>query len=234
MISAKVMQAISDHAKRDYPRESCGVIIIVKGRKKYIPCRNIAPNGNDFAIHPEDYALAEDAGKVAMIVHSHPNTAPKPSPADLIGCERSNLPWLIINWPTGLTYEFEPTGYKAPLLGRVFQHGVLDCYTFIRDYYDQNLNITLPDFVRGDNWWLGEDDLYLDNFAKAGFSRVDELQEHDVILMTVASSKPNHGAVYVGDSRIEHHQVNRLSSRDVFGGWYQKITTDYLRHNRFL
>jgi proteasome lid subunit RPN8/RPN11 len=227
------MKEISSHAEQAFPSESCGVIVIVKGRKKYIPCRNIANQG-DFAIHPEDYAGAEDLGKIVMIVHSHPNVSPKPSAADLIGCERSGMPWLIINWPTAKTYEFKPTGYKTPLIGRVFQHGILDCYTFIQDYYDQNLNITLPDFYRPDNWWLSGANLYLDNFESAGFTQVDDLQEHDVILMTVASKVPNHGAIYAGDGKIEHHLVNRLSSRDILGGWYSKISTHYLRHKEFL
>jgi cell wall-associated NlpC family hydrolase len=48
--------------------------------------------------------------------------------------------------------------------------------------------------------------------------------------MTIGGSKvPNHGAVYLGDGRIGHHQQNRLSSIDIYGGYYQKMTSKILR-----
>ena len=226
----KLNQAISDHADECYPRECCGVIIVKKGKKQYIKCRNIAEGSNDFAIHPEDYANAEDAGEIITIVHSHPQSNPQPSTADLLGCEQSGIEWLIIATLTKEVHTFKPSGYIQPLMGREFKHDVSDCYTFIRDYYDQKLNITIPDFARDENWWLSGQNLYLDNFKKAGFHEVKEIQQHDIILMRVASPVPNHGAVYVGDGKMEHHQSLRLSSRDQYGGWYQKISVMILRH----
>lgn len=225
-----MMHDIQKHALAEYPRECCGLIVVVRGKERYIPCRNIADSNNEFVINPEDYAEAEEKGEILKIVHSHCNVSPKPSEADLIGCEQSGLPWLIISVPSLLTQEIKPRGYKTPLMGRQFLHGVLDCYTFIRDYYDQVLGVKLPDFKRADNWWQGGENLYLDGYRKAGFERVDDLQEHDVILMRVASPVPNHGAVYVGDNKIQHHQVDRLSSCDVYGGLYRKITVMTLRH----
>jgi proteasome lid subunit RPN8/RPN11 len=224
-----IQSEIFEHAKECYPRECCGLIVIVKGRKKYKPCRNIA-TGLQFAIHPEDYAIAEDSGVIDTVVHSHPNLSPLPSPADLIGCEQSGLKWLIISYPSGNIYEFEPSGYVMPLYGRSFQHGTVDCFTFIRDYYKQELNIDMPDYYRADDWWLSGESHYIDRAENAGFYPVDDLQVNDVILMQVGSQVPNHGAVYVGDNKIAHHQVGRLSSLDVYGGWYLKITSGILRH----
>lgn len=229
------MSVISDavkHAQEAFPRESCGLVVVRKGREKYVPCRNVANNKHSFVIDPEDYANAEDMGAVIKVVHSHPKSAPKPSESDLIGCEKSGLPWIIVNPQNCEHYEFEPTGYELPLMGRKFQHGVIDCYTFIRDYYKQVLNIDIPDFDRADNWWQGGENLYLDGFESAGFVEVDkdDIQEHDVLLMQVISPVPNHGAIYVGNGKIQHHQVDRLSSEDVYGGWYRKIHTMTLRH----
>ena len=224
-----IQSDILEHAKQCYPLESCGLIVIVKGRKRYKPCRNIA-TGMQFAIHPEDYADAEDSGIIDTVVHSHPNLSPLPSPADLIGCEQSGLKWLIVSCPNGNTHEFKPTGYVLPLFGRSFEHGTIDCYTFIRDYYKQELSIEIPDYQRQQEWWLKSENLYLDNFKAAGFRQIDELQQHDVILMTVGGQVPNHGAIYLGDNKIGHHQVGRLSSKDVYGGWYAKITTHIVRH----
>ncbi len=72
----------------------------------------------------------------------------------------------------------------------------------------------------------------MDNFADAGFVVVepDDLLVGDVFLMQVNSEVPNHAAIYLGDGLILHHLQGRLSSRDVYGGYWQKITTHTLRH----
>lgn len=225
-----LMQIIREHAEREFPRESCGLVVIIKGRQRYFPCRNIADRNEHFVIHPDDLVAAEDAGTLSMVAHSHPNIAAIPSQADLVGIERSGVPWLIINIPTGDYTVTAPTGYQAPLIGRQFSHGVLDCYELIKDYFRQELGISLPSPQRDDEWWLKGQNLYLDNFEAAGFDRVEIPQQHDVLLMQVASRVPNHGAIFLGDGCILHHQAGRLSSKDVYGGWHRKITTHILRH----
>ena len=226
---------IRAHAARDYPRESCGLVVVRKGRPHYMMCRNVAERNEHFVIHPADQAAAEDAGELLLVVHSHPNISPLPSQADMVGCESSGVPWLIVNWPTGAVHQFSPSGYAAPLYGRQFSHGVLDCYAFIQSYYLQALGLVLPDFGRPDEWWLKGQNLYLDGFAAAGFEQVAGVpQMHDGLLMRVGAPVPNHGAVFLGDGCIGHHQMGRLSSRDVYGGWYEKITTHVLRHRSLL
>jgi len=238
-----ILNAIREHAAEAFlvvdangqPRESCGVVIVRKGKQRYVACRNIADRNEHFVVHPEDLAAAEDEGEIMLVVHSHPNFPATPSDSDLVGCESSGVPWLIINWPTGVTHYFEPSGYEAPLYGRQFAHGILDCYSFIQDYYLRELKIVLPKFKRPDEWWLKGQNLYLEGFAEAGFKSVtSDMQKHDVVLMQVGSQVPNHGAVILGDGCIGHHQMGRLSSRDVFGGWYQKIVTHTLRHESLL
>lgn len=231
-------EAICAHAAQVYPRESCGVILIRKGREQYYPCRNLSVQADQFELHYEDYAAAEEVGAITAIVHSHPSRSAQPSQADLVGCENSGLPWVIVSWPTGTMYEWTPTGYQAPLIGRVFTHGRLDCYTLIRDYYQRELGIALPEFARRDHWWTDGQNLYRDNFEAAGFVTIapDQLRRHDVILIQLGTEAtnpkhvPNHGAVYVGDGVILHHPMNRLSGRDVFGGLWLKQAMLYLRH----
>lgn len=230
-----ILADIRAHAARDYPRESCGLVVIWKGRMRYVPVRNIAERNEHFVMHPQDQADAEDLGEVVLVVHSHPDLPPMPSQADLVECEKSGLPWLIVNWPTGAVHQFSPSGYVAPLYGRVFSHGVLDCYSFIQDYYRQELGIELPDFERQDEWWLKGQNLYLEGFTAAGFEKVSgPMRAHDGLLMRVSAPVPNHGAVYLGDGRIGHHQMSRLSSRDIFGGWYEKVTVAVLRHRSLM
>ena len=227
-----LIDEIAAHAKRELPRESCGVIIVFKGRHKYIPCVNDSNGTNDFSMSAKSFADAEDLGEVVYIVHSHPYTRNQPSISDLVNIERTNLPWLIINPYTKEYTVTNPSGYIAPLIGRHFQHGVLDCYSIIKDYYKQELNIEIPDYKREDNWWMLGQNLYLDNFESAGFYRVvdEPVKAHDVVMMTMGSSTVNHAGIITQDGYLLHHVTYRLSSKDVYSGYYRNITTHVVRH----
>ena len=230
----KILPAIREHAAASAPQECCGVAIVRRGKLQYVPCRNLyAGAGDVFWIDPVDYAAAEDQGAVVAIVHSHVNAAPEPSMADRVGIEATGKPWLIVNHPVGHYTLTEPSGYVAPMIGRPFAHGVLDCYSIIRDWYARERGIILPDYDRPDLWWEKPGfDLYRENFAHAGFVEIGEreLQPGDVILMKIAANRTNHGAIYLGGNLVLQHCMGRLSSRDVWGGAWRKAATHFLRY----
>lgn len=228
-------QAFFAHAVSSMPREACAVVVIHKGREKLVTCRNISEVDSQFVIHPVDYMQAEKQGVIVAVVHSHVYISNRPSQADLVNCEATGLKWYICSVPTGSWFEFFPTHYRAPLVGREFSHGVLDCYSLIRDYYKDVLNIEIPDFDRDFEWWEKGQNLYLENFSKAGFFEVSlkELGEHDVVLMQIHSNVVNHGGVYIGNDTMLHHLSGRLSSREVFAGYYRKHCIKVLRHEAY-
>jgi len=226
--------AILDHARAEMPREACGLIVLARGRARYWPCRNTAPDMNHFVLAPEDYAAAADTGEIVAVVHSHPHAPVTPSEADRVACEASGLPWHIVAVPSELWRTLLPTGYRAPLVGRPFAFGVLDCYSLVRDYFRETLDLALPEIPRTDKFWERGENLYLDHLTEAGFAIVaDGPRPHDGILMQIGSPLPNHAAVYLGDGIILHHLAKRLSCREVYGGFYAKVTTHIVRHNSF-
>lgn len=94
--------------------------------------------------------------------------------------------------------------------------------------------LELPNPDRPDDWWNdGHSDLYTDNYRAAGFEPVGgDMQRGDLILMQIRSKNqvPNHAAVYLGDGLILHHLYGRLSSRDVWGGYWRECHRMTLRH----
>jgi len=253
--SPSIKRAIERHALADYPRECCGLVVAVCNRPQYVPCRNVSDDGRDFKLPAEDYAVAEERGQVLALVHSHIDRDAQPSEVDKVACEATGLPWHIVavgrdagdDAPTVRGWHaFAPSGYAAPLVGRSFHHGTLDCYGLVRDFYARELDTELPDFDRPDDWWTqpGAAELYLENFDAAGFVRANgEPRYGDVILMQYRSERTNHAGIYLGEAQLKsqpglpaipsamlHHAMPRLSERVVYAGYWCDITRMIVRH----
>ena len=221
------------HAKEQCPRESVGVVQIVKGRSRYFPCTNIAENPEDhFILDPEDYIKAEDRGEIVSIIHSHPKTSHMPSTADKVACEKTGIPWHIVNPKTELWGYYEPSGFTLPYVGREFFYGIVDCYSLVRDFYKREFDLDMKDYERKDRWWERGESLYLDHFADEGFVEIpiEEIDYGCALLIQLEAYVPNHAAVYIGDNMILHHVQDRLSSRDLYGSYYQRNTAKILKH----
>lgn len=232
------------HAEESFPLECCGVIV----DKKYIPCRNISENKDQFEIHPEDLAEVEDLGEIQAYVHSHPNASARASELDLIQIELHQKPWVVCAYPDIEFQVYGPCGYKAPLVGRNYIHGIQDCYSIVRDFYHRELDIQLIDFERQDRWWECKDSksLYLDGFGQAGFIEVSDMQYGDVLLCRVGRTEHiNHAVIWLGDqtelkseqtescvgsSIILHHPYGRKSVREVFGQQWQERVAKVVRY----
>lgn len=243
-LTAKLKKEILQHAEQCYPLECCGVIV----DKKYIPCRNIAANKDQFEIHHEDLAKAEDMGEIQAYVHSHPNASARASELDLIQIELHEKPWVICAYPDVEFQVYEPCGYRPPLLGRNYHHGWQDCYSLVRDFYQREFDIKIPNFERADRWWESKENpsLYLDNFEKAGFYEVDSLQRGDVLICRVGRTEhANHAVVFladdgqllsestepcIGSALILHHPYGRKSVREIYGQQWSERVVKVVRH----
>jgi len=225
-----------EDAKVNYPAEICGVIVNGGNKAKYFKCKNIAPNPEDeFVIDPMDYIRASQQGDIIAIVHSHPDNT-RISNADREGCNKSGIPWTIVDATSGTYTNYYPEKYvNRPFIGRPFIHGILDCYALVKDYYKKELNIELEEYYRPEAWWEDrETNLYLDNAFSAGFIKIEskDLRKGDIVLMKLRSPRhPNHAAIYMGDGTIMHHVAGRLSKVDPYGGYWLSATHSLWRYN---
>lgn len=237
ILSFSVLRAAKEHAIKDFPRESCGIVI----GDEYFPCVNISSTPEtDFEISPVEYLALKERGVIRCILHSHPGGPYFPSKRDMQGQLDTAVPWGII--VTDGERASEPTLWGdqlpiAPLIGRDFMHGVHDCYSLLRDAFRvgkigmaaQEMPewphdpYQFPEVPRSDGWWnLEGEDLYSAYFEKTGWRQISvgEARPGDGFLMTIgATEKLNHAGLLVGNNLILHHLPTRPSRREPAGIW---------------
>ena len=222
------------HAKDQDPNESCGLLLNIKGKERYFPCRNLSMTAFQcFIIDPEDYVRADNTGDIVAVVHSHPVTPPVPSQSDKVACEQSNLKWYIVNPKTESWGYLEPTGYKAPILGREWAWGVTDCYTLVRDWYKEKLNINLIDWHRPTTLEdFNKDPMFEKCAEETGFRELtpdEKLINGDLLFMSIFTNNLNHVAIFL-DGDVLHHLTDRLSCKEPYSEWLLKCTGKRLRY----
>ena len=222
------------HAKKDDPNESVGLLLNIKGKKRYFPCRNLSLTSHQcFIIDPEDYVKADSIGEIISVIHSHPITPPDASQADKIGCENSNMPWYIVNPKTEKWAYIEPSGYEPPLLGRQWVWGVTDCWSLVRDWYKQERNIILRDWERPVTPEEFIKNPMFESCAwRTGFRELrsdEKLENGDLLFMSILATGLNHVAIFV-DGEVLHHLTDRLSCKEPYNEWLLKCTGKRLRY----
>jgi len=137
------------HADKQAPKESCGLLAIIKGKETYWPCENLSESPDEFfVIDPDNWADCEDKGELIGIIHSHAYGSALPSKADKASCEHLGLPFYIYSVEQKNWIDFEPSGYSSGLYGRTWIWGKHDCWSLITDYFLDKKQINLKFWER--------------------------------------------------------------------------------------
>ncbi|QNT58345.1 hypothetical protein AABM17_1616 [Neisseria musculi] len=220
-LTEEVRQKILDCAAAESPREMCGFIVFNYNGLEFFPVTNRAmyPD-DDFEISADDWLLAEKAGEIVAVVHSHPGGEPFLSDADRQSQTHSGLPWLLVVDGRLKLFRFCPH-----LRGRIFEYGTADCGTLVRDAF-MLAGVDLPDHIRGDMDADAAAGYWVAHLQACGFRRIDDVAEICVgdVVLTALGGQANHAAFYLGGGEILHHAYGQLSRRELYNGYWRDCT----------
>ena len=92
-----MIEEIKKHFEKEYHREGCGVIGIVKGKKKWFPCTNISSGTEGFVFCSTEYIKIKQQADIFAIVHSHPDESNEASQHDIDCCNVLGIPYYIFS-----------------------------------------------------------------------------------------------------------------------------------------
>lgn len=100
-----MLDAIAAHARMEFPRECCGLLLGNGDRiAEAVPLENVAADAmRRYQISPADYLAqikaCRERGDIAVVgaYHSHPHSEPQPSPTDT--AEAFEHFWFVIAGP---------------------------------------------------------------------------------------------------------------------------------------
>jgi len=224
-LTASQRLAMRHFAEAAHPRETCGFIL---QDGTVVECTNTSAELDHFIISPEDSAQYFDDAIACW--HSHINYSGF-SPADIKACKQLNLPYAVWNCGGSETFWLDPH-QSAGLLGRPWAYGVYDCYSAVRDWYQQQAGLMMGDYPREyEGEWSSRGFTHFEeNFAAEGFMRLPltvPLERGDVILMRIRNQHcSNHVAVVEDPSAnlLYQHLVGRFSGLTAYSSYFRENT----------
>lgn len=215
-IPLPAVEAAIDHAKRDFPNESCGAVI----DGEYVPFENrsLTPS-TTFLIEDPAWYEAYMWGDVECIVHSH-NDCNRASVYDQAQRQELDIASMIINLRGEELLDCIVFGEEvhAPFDGRPFFYGAFDCIALVADYYAEKFSIALPNPPHEWEFWarcepVFEDVIDSDLFLPVKSVEISNLQFGDILLYNIGGTKVlNHVGVVRSDGKTAyHHLFNNVS-----------------------
>ena len=226
-----MIEDILKHFEKQYPREACGIIGIVKGKKEFFPCENVSDTDEDFVMSSTDYLNVKRKADIFAIVHNHPDASNEASEYDINCCNALGIPYYIYSYPDMELNIVEPKKLSNPLIGRIYEFGVRDCFEAARDWLAKENIIVPPRDPFEDDWWKKGLNYFSEkNLNDWNFYKVNTPEKNDIITFSVQSAVPNHCGVYINNDIFFHHAVGRISCRESLYPFWAKHLVGFYRY----
>ncbi len=234
MLTLKLKQDIKNYAFQFVDEEIGGVLIENNNGISFFPCANLSYNkNNNYILSYLDYIKAEKHGKIIAMVHSQENDGP--SILDNISAINFNLYSIIYCWKSGNFYVIKPE--LKDYLYKNFTIGVNDCFSLMKDYFKNELNINISNYSRKENWHIDNPKIMLESFGKEGFIEINDigkLKLHDVLLFGKNKNELYHIGIYQENNLMLHHPRDSKSCiEDINLHWLNKLML-IIRHKSLL
>ncbi len=219
-LTALQIDQIREHTLACYPEEMCGGLLNLV----FIPFKNVSEEPlKSFKFDAKE--LSPYLGNLKAIVHSHCRDIKKPelldtrtpSITDINGQKLSGIPWLIVSCE-GLTVTPHVELPRTPsniYIDRPFMWFINDCYTLVQDYYNFELNISLPDHKAKVDYKELKNlsnlfDAYIEEYGFVVTNDIDNIQNGDLLLLDNAGYEKNHLGIY-HNGNVIHQDINSVS-----------------------
>ena len=224
---------IAEHIKKNYPNESCGLIL--KDDDMVIFLENISDNpAKSFKINPSE--LFPYLGQIKFIWHSHcvdsrrPTIydARTPSLMDMEQQKLSGVPWLIYACDGSVVTDAIqiPRTPNNDYLNREFVWFVNDCYTLVQDYYHYELGIDLKEYVLHDYRDVRKSHAvfndYINDYGFVELKNLDDLQNGDLFIVDNSGFTENHLVIYHDGKLLHQGMISCVEPFETYAGKFKK------------
>ena len=232
ILDSKIKKQIKAHHEKEFPRECCGLIISDRGKLACIPTKNDSAGKDLFRVNPKDYLRASNLGEIVAVYHSHTNGNRNFSEFDKFNSIAHRVTYVMYCPEDNSLLQFSPSyGSFNRYIGRKFDIGNTDCYSLVRDFYEDELSISLNHHYRDQDWKSYLPELFEKHFEDEGFFEVSSLSKYDCILFNSGGNKPgSHIALYLDNGLILHQPVRSYSRIESLTGRHQKLIKKIIRH----
>ncbi len=224
ILSSQIKNFIRVHSLEVFPEECCGVVIKKQsGEIRPIRCDNKALDRlNFFKISPLDYIRASKEGQIVASYHSHPrDNQDKFSEFDKQASSNFRLNYILYVVRSDSFLEFDPNSKYNGYVGKIFFCGKNDCYSLVKSFYKNELDIDIPDFIpnRRSNELIITSHKYgelIENHCEENgwkkLSSFEELRAYDSICFDYQRKGiTDHIGIYLGNNLILHHPSESYS-----------------------
>ena len=207
---------------RDCSKEHAGVFIFKNNGYEYdfVPMQNLdQSNPNHFSSDNFEFYKHYLDSSVISLFHTHIIESPDPSDLDTEISESLGIPSYILSCDSKKSHLHYPDSYQPKALyGRIFIPFFQDCITFVKDFYQINLNIKLSKQIS--NWARDskESNEKLIKTIKNKFIEVNykDKKYGDLIVFKPTLSALFHVGVVNENNYFSHHPMGGIPVDELF------------------